>query len=112
MGVTIPDYPSICEKRPDLCRSGDGVHDRHLVPEIVSQDGQVNVRLWLDLTASAVKGIDRKTGKVRHFVHACGYKKQWTVVIDRSGKMSLFESEHGLSCPSSFESDDAPAIVI
>merc|ERR1712178_179388 len=114
MGMPVPEYPKICDKRPEVC-DGDGtyaVHDRHFVPEITSQDRHVDIRLWLNLTASAITGFDRKHRKREEFAHACGYKKQWNVVIDKSGKMSLFEAEHGLSCPSSFEAADSAMIVI
>jgi len=111
-GVPIPDYPAICKTRPEDCSGGEGVHDLHLVPEVTSPDGHVDIRLWLNLTVSAVSGIDRKTGKSPQFSHACGYKKQWNVVIDKSGKMSLFESEDGLSCPSNFEPSHAEVVVV
>lgn len=73
------------------------------LPRITSEDGQVDIRLWLDLSMSTLNGIDRKSGTSTNFTHACGYKQQWSVVIDESGKMSVVESEHGLDCPNQFE---------
>lgn len=99
LGIQISD----CESSLEKC-SGSSRRRVFNAPAITSQDGKVNVRLWLNLTMSAVNGIDHKTGQWIDFAHACGWKKQWSLVIGKNGTTSLFESEHGSpSCPSNFE---------
>jgi hypothetical protein len=93
-----------CDSNPADC-----MRAKHL-PEITSSDQKLDTKFWVNLSAYAVTGMERNHGNftnLTEFAHTCGYDNEWSIVVDKSAKMSFHQSQEGVMCPSMLFDDSS-----
>jgi len=85
-----------CNAVPSVCMS------KGRSPEVVSSDKKLDLKFWVNLSAYTVTGMERHGGNFTNFTdfaHACGYKNQWSLVIDQNAKVAFYPNSWGMKCP-------------